>query len=97
MCVCVNPDEQGVCQLHETSNSSDTPLPQAVWLAAWFGAAFHLTFLRWAAVSPGQPYPAAQGAGKAVHSSTHSSPQLLFGGQTLNVPTVPHDPACQGQ
>lgn len=76
------------------------------------GTAFHLTAVKvsqlvsvisglhllcWAAVSPGDPYSAAQGAGKAVHSSTQSSSQLLSGGQPLNIATVPHDPACQGQ
>lgn len=50
-----------------------------------------------AAVSPGDAYPAAQGAGKPVHGITHRSPQLLSGGQTLDVTAVPHHPACQGQ
>ena len=31
-----------LCQLHEMSNSSDTPLPQADWPAAWFDTACHV-------------------------------------------------------
>lgn len=49
------------------------------------------------AVSPGEPYPPAQGSGQAVHSAAHGAPQLLTGGQTLNVAAVPQDPARQGQ
>lgn len=64
-----------------------------------FIGVFKIRLLCWAAMSPGDPqaYPAAQGACKAVHSFAHSSPQLLFGGQTLDIATVPHDPARQGQ
>ncbi len=67
--------------------SNDTPLPQAVWPAAWLRTALHvatvyqldvgvfgLHLLCWTAVSPWDPYLAAQGAGKTVHSSTNSPP-----------------------
>lgn len=33
-----------------------------------------ICLLCWAAVSPGDMYPAAQGAGEPVHSMTHRSP-----------------------
>lgn len=69
------------------ATNNDTPLPQAVWPAVWLRTALHVTtahqlvvgifglhLLCWAAVSPWDPYPATQGAGKAVHSSTHSPP-----------------------
>lgn len=86
------------------TTSNDTPLPQAFWCASWLRTVLHATvfgsfglhFLCWAAVSPGDPYPAAQWVGKAVHSSTNSTPQLLSRSQTLNVATVPHNPTCQG-
>lgn len=66
---------------------SDTPLPQAVWLAACLRTALSVTtvgqlvvgisglhLLCWATVSSWDPYPATQGAGKAVYSSTHGAP-----------------------
>lgn len=35
---------------------------------------WEICLLCWAAVSPGDTYPAAQGAGESVHSITHRSP-----------------------
>lgn len=46
-------------------------------------------------MSPGDPDPAAKGAGQAVHCVAHGAAQLLPGGQTLDVAAVPHDPAGQ--
>lgn len=62
-----------------------------------FIAVCQIHLLCGATVSPGDPYSATQRAGKAVHSVTHGAPQLLSGGQALNVTAVPHDPASQGE
>lgn len=74
------PFERGHIKITVYDSLPPPPPPQAVVLCpscirsklfAVFIETFHLCR---AAVSPGDTYPAAQGAGKPVHSMTHRSP-----------------------
>lgn len=80
-----------------SSLGSWTKPPDVLRCNGYFSLVRSGRLLRWAAVSPGDPDPTAQGPSQAVHGVAHGAAQLLPRGQTLNVAAVPHDPTSQGQ